>query len=267
MTYHTHNDFHLGDNLVVLNFLRRLALAHPGESFVHAAHECHLDQLMPVVADVPNVRLCRIEDRAPESRDVWKNAGAGTDGGGYWERHPDRNQFVPFHLAWFRDLAAAMGLESPVATATDLLFDYPELPDAKPTVTSAPFDFLIINSRPCSGQFMAYSDLYCLDPLIERLSHRHLCLVTQESKVPNIHCTRDHGATISSIGRLSLQCKYILAVATGPMWPTFNKWNQDSVQLRLILLEGERLDGLSPNIEHASTISAAERVLVERELI
>ena len=129
MTYKSFNEYHLGDNLIHLHFLRKLALAHPEHIFEHAVHAAHREQLLPIVEDLSNVRLTGIghpsimddlkKDRA--WRNVWKNANDR------WGRHPRRNQFAEYYLGWFSDLAHEMGLPTPFHKPADLLFDYPAI--------------------------------------------------------------------------------------------------------------------------------------------
>jgi hypothetical protein len=267
MTHHSYCEFHLGDNLAHLHFVRKMALRYPGEHFSHAAHECHLKQLAEVVQDVPNVTLVKHEDRHPEARDVWKNAH------GFWERHVLRNDYAGFYLAWFNTLAGEMAaragrpLESPLRSAADLLFDYPAILES-PGVCSWVFlrevqrpELLFVNSQPCSGQFRAYDSLTYLDPLIKDLAERYRTVVTQPTEIrlsdgSRIACTRDWDLSITGVGKLSLLVKYIVMISTGPSWPTMNVWNQETVKFRLVFLDREEL-GLTRNTVQVNTIEGA----------
>ncbi len=249
--------------MVHLHFLRKLALG-PGQhdEFIHAAHECYIPQLEEMVCDVPSIRLVRIEDRVPESRNVWKNAGAGTPAGGFWERHALRHDFGSFHLDWFDHLAKEMlGCLSPIHKTSDLLFDFPAMLGTNERREGAKLaqecDFLIVNSQPCSGQFLAFDDVHCMDGLIAEIAARHAVCCTAPTKVPNVPCTLDYGFTLADIGWLSRRCRHILGVATGPLWPTFNVWNRDTAQSRVVLIDnGERLD-LTFDTFHARTLEEA----------
>src|SRR6266699_2586382 len=119
----THNAYHLGDNLVHLNFLRRAALENPGRRFVHRAQWNYLDQLREVVADVPNIDLSDFNYMMPtNSIDAWRGAG------GFWYSHPDKFDFTKFHIkSWFPHLAKRMGIENPIGSTSDMLFDYPAI--------------------------------------------------------------------------------------------------------------------------------------------
>lgn len=280
MTFDSYNEFHLGDNLVHVHFLRKLALSQPEHTFRHFAHNMHIAQLAPV-ADVPanNVLLLPIEGevfqtmppaKRAQCRNAWKNAG------GAWQSHPLRNSWAGYHVEWFQKLSKEMGLESPINSPRDLLFDYPAIAAAwrvghlkigaavpwcwsstnhSPLFTN--FDILFINSQPGSGQFLDFDSPDCLAPMIEALlekGHRVICTNPTRSKCP---CTRDYDVSVTGIGNLSLTIPYHVMVSTGPAWPTFNVWNTLTTKLRLLMIGvDERMD-LPIHIEHVSTRAAA----------
>jgi len=157
----------------------------------------------------------------------------------------------------------------------DLLFDYPAI--QKDVTRRLPvgyqlekFDILFINSRPCSGQCLAYDDVNYFDPLIEELAKRYCLICTQKPASPGafgIRCTTDTEMTISEIGALSLRCNYIIGVATGPLWPTFNIWNQHSVTQRIVMLgNGEQLN-LGANVRQVTNRDEMKLELVKEGLL
>src|SRR5882757_5662003 len=155
MITRTHNAYHLGDNLVHLHFLRKVAIANPDRQFVHSAENRYHRQLRPVIADVLNIKL---EDyyghvTPPNSINAWRGENR------FWYEHPDRNDFVKFHLeAWFPQLCDRMQVENPMRTAADMLFDYPAIQNPmKDGTDGISFDVLVINSPPFSGQFQGYN--------------------------------------------------------------------------------------------------------------
>ena len=54
-------------------------------------------------------------------------------------------------------------------------------------------------------------------------------------------------------------------VSTGPSWPTFNVWNQNNVQTRLLFLERERID--LPRVIHCGTREEARARLQDQGLL
>lgn len=257
-TIRTHCALRLGDNLAHLHFLRGLAKRYPDVHFVHAAHLCYLQQMIEVVADLPNLQLRDIRHSHHElSHNAWKNAG------GFWESHELKNDYANFMLAWFDVLAQRLGLESPFERPEDLLFDYPAL--AQGETRFEPIDFLIVNSTPQSGQWRNYNRAQLTD-LISQLSKRHKVVTTEPCGL-RVPCTANTlGFSVTNIGQLSQCAKNIVMVSTGPSWPTFNVWNKDSVEFRLILIDHEVI-GLSKRTEQCATVPEALRVLKVRGLL
>lgn len=272
MLHQTYCDFHLGDNLVHLHFLRKQAIANPRDTFFHYAHDCHLEQLREAIEDLPNISIYSLDVKPSQAINAWKNSG------GYFENSWLKGDFSAFHIAWFGHLAQQMGLRTVFEKPTDFLFDYPALQKdvtrrLPPGYQLEKFDILFINSRPCSGQCMAYDDVNYFDPLIEELARKYCLIVTQKTNLParsgeyGIRCTTETEMTVSEIGALSLRCNYIVGVATGPLWPTFNIWNQHSVTRRLIMLSnGEQLN-LGANVRQVRDRDEMRSALVQEGLL
>lgn len=264
-TIRTHCALRLGDNLCHLHFLRGMAKKYPDVHFVHSAHLCYLQQMIDVVADLPNVQLRDIEHADKEySIDAWKNAG------GFWEKHPLKNDFANFSLVWFDELARRMSLESPFERPDGLLFDYPALyRDNLPDHLRKPIDWLVVNSPPMSGQWRGY-DQPAFNTLIQSLAQRGIVVTTHPTGLP-IPCTHQvMGFSVTNIGQLSQCAKNILMVSTGPSWPTFNVWNHSIEQFRLVLIDHENLAGLARDngmYDQCSSIASATRVLKVRGLL
>lgn len=296
MTHHTFCKFHLGDNLIVLNFLRRLAARYPEHRFVHAVKSGWLPQLREVVKDLPAISLLPLEQSPAGAIHAWSGAGRPLwclPFGGFRDQHSDKFNWSRFHIDWLRHLAGQMGLESPIAKPEDLLFDYPAI--REPVMPDWKCDVLVINARPGSGQLKAYQNASSwkhrfwqrfgkggvevhpedefLTPVIARLiAAGHNVVTTQPYRPPAgasptiPPCTANHGLSVTGIGNLSLRCKYIVMVATGPMWPTLNVWNVDTVKLRAILLDVERLN-LPGNMSYASTVADVNQMLQREGLV
>ncbi len=249
MITRTHNGYHLGDNLVHLHFMRKVALANPDREFIHAAQWQYIRQLSDLTSDIPNLNLMEYGYLTPsDSINAWRGDKQ------FWYSHPDRNDFVKFHVeAWFPYLADRMGVENPIKCAKDMLFDYPAIKNYTPVGFNG-CDILFISNRPESGQFQAF-DSNALAHLAGRLVSNHHNLINPATP------RKDRAfLSLGEIGYYSLHCHTILMVSTGPSWPTFNIWNQESVKNRIILLDNERVN-LSPNTTHCRTIDEASEVL------
>lgn len=262
-TIHTHCSVRLGDNLTHLQFLRKLAKRYPKTQFIHSANRNYLPELQGIIEDLANVELKGFEyegvwrEIQPEetgSIEAWKNHE------GFWENHPLKNDFCGFYVSFFDHLAKLMGLENPIKRPEHFLFDYPAL--IRKTPLDGPFDFLIINSPPMSGQLREYSDMSLM---IQRIAGRGHKIITTHP-IKGSPCTQEHNMTVTDIGALSRHCNAIIMVATGPAWPTFNIFNQSTIGLRIILLDNERIE-MAPNTVHVQNEAGVLAVLNKAGLV
>jgi hypothetical protein len=265
MTFRTHCAVRLGDNLAHLHFLRALAKAYPDQKFVHYAHRQYLPQLIEVVSDTTNVHLCDLETVEDGTGDYWsmrphqllRSVDAWKNAGGRWEKDEHRNDYANFMFRHFCGLAKRMGLS--FVPPPDFLFDYPALQGYKYPA----FDCLIVNSPPQSGQMPDFNPAH-LENLIGELSTKMSCVATARNRF--CPSTQDKMMSVTQIGALSRFCKYIVMVSTGPSWPTFNVWNKETIQLRVILI-GEEEVNLAPNTVHAHSAMDARAVLRVRGIL
>ena len=251
----TYNAYHLGDNLLTLHYLRGLAKAYPAFHFTHAAPATYLGQLAPLAADLPNLTLSALHDSPPPP--TAHNAWLGADGWFYGQ--PDRHDFVAIYLRHFRRLSQALGLPSPFTKARDLLFDYPAL--QMPAADGGVARILVVNSPPQSGQFQSFSH-EGFDRVIALLDAAgHNVITTSPSLIADIPCTQAQRMDVTAIGRLAQRCTAIIGVPTGPLWPTFNVWNADTIKTRILLLDTERVDILPEHTMHANHLSLVPELL------
>ncbi len=264
MKISTFNALHLGDNLVHLHFLRALAKKYPEHEFHHGAQDQYLGQLVPLCWDLPNLELHPIAQVGQGAINAWCGAG------GWWYQQPDTTDWLAAYKRWLDHLAGLMGLQNPIQERTDFLFDYPSLQRAEDTgamtdQTAPRADILVINSRPMSGQADGY-DHTAFDHIIEDLrAAGHVVAHTAPSLAGNF-CTMDRKMDVTAIGRLSQTVKAIVGVSTGPKWTTFNIWNRETVKLRLILCNRERVEML-PTVVSANSLSLFPEILRDRGLI
>jgi hypothetical protein len=262
----TFNALHLGDNLVHLHFLRALARRHPDIHFTHGAPAEHLGQLDPLVVGLPNLQLVDIGDVGQGAINAWRGAG------GHWYAHPQRLDFVAYHLAWFRHLAGQMQLETPFHCAADLLFDYPALSPSLSAYVLKPTTFLLVNSVPQSGQWSGYNLAAWAYLAAQLIRAGHTVTTTQPLQLAGypgpLPCTRDAPLSVTGIGRFShsehVRC--IIGCVTGPMWPTLNIYNCHRVH-RIHLLDHERVDLIPEHTVHTNSLSLVPELLRDRGLL
>lgn len=254
----------LGDNLMFLNFLRRVARANPERQFVHHALNQHLFQLRDVVEDIPNIELAEHTHMTPHDAIC---AWIGADR--YWYQHANRNDFVVFYLDWFVRLAKQMHVENPIRDVQAMLFDYPSILKPVPPSFTGNFEVLIVNSAPGSGQFSGYN-AYALAHLANEIAAKGHKVISTSAVPPGatatVLSTTTENLSVTQIGHLSLHCPTILMVATGPGWPTFNIWNRETVKQRIIFLT-EQWVNLAPNTQHCKTIPEAIPFLKQHGLL
>jgi hypothetical protein len=243
--YETFNEWHLGDNLVHLNFLRRLAVKHPDCQFVHACRVHYHEQLKPVVWPLANVKVVPLKGRNPHAVDAWVNHGAWTPRGGRSHHSPVRFDWVRFYPDFFADLARRMGLTTPMVSADDYLFDYPALKDE--TRLPGRWDYLVCNGSVMSGQLPGWKD-GDWDDVIEWLLKKGRSVVCTQPSRTGAVCTADHGLSVTGVGNVSMRVDGIIGCPSGAMWPTFNLWNKDKPR---ILVHGQATVALGTRTAHA----------------
>jgi len=221
-----HNDWHVGDQLAQLHFLRKLCAAYPDLSFRQFMPDCYLWQMLEVVEDTDRITLHPNNQRPNDSVDSWINYND------FCGRHKNYHyQYVEFYLEFYEHLAGRVGLESPIKTVADMLYDYPAI--RKSTPLSQPIGVLVINSAPLSEQFKDYNTGHFAALIQDLVAKGHKVAYTQKCPAPaEAICTTDAGLTVTGVGNLSLDCDYIISVGCGPMWPTINVWNQARVKSR-----------------------------------
>lgn len=262
MNHVTHCALRLGDNLQHLHFLRKLAHKYPRDHFTHYAHRAYLPNLIEVIADVDNIRLGDLDEACKPGRHYWDaepvtpSFNAWKNAFGFWEIAENGNDYVAFYVDFFDHLAHKMGLENPIQRAADFLFDYPALAPKRTTE----YDFLFVNSEPQSGQALGFQKSH-----LDRIAHDlhaagHAVITTEQTHNPQIPFTREFGATVTHVGVISNQCKNIIAVSTGPSWPTFNVWNEKTVDFRALIIDNERVD-IIPNTVHVKNAAQLRTAL------
>jgi hypothetical protein len=242
MTFDFYNNFHLGDCLLQLFFMRKCAGPRTGDRFILYCHNQYHKQLQEMIEDTNNVALKPFNEKPAHAFNSWIAADE------IWQHRIGKHghDHLDFLLEWFSLMAQKTGIgESPFKCKADLLFDYPAL--LKPTpLAGKEFDFLVVNAPALSGQFNF--DHREMDDLIEKIAARHRVVVTTPTRVPGVECTMNHGISVTGIGNISINCPYQVIVSTGPSWPTFNTFGAKNVKLRVVLLSQTRLNhaGFTP---------------------
>jgi hypothetical protein len=231
-TIDTYMQWHLGDNLLHLHFLRKLSEKYPEIQFRHALQAGYIGQCRELTQDMPHIALLPLlENQQQVGLDGWKGAE------GYFFNHPRKFEFGALYLDLFDKLARQMGLSTPFRVTDDLLFDYPAI---HKNPVSPVYDVLLINSEPLSNQLKSYSAADFVR-VAEALRARGHSVVTTR-KMEGFDCTLDKGYSVTDVAALSLHARYFIAVCTGVMWPSINVFNQEVHKFKIILNDHETVD-------------------------
>jgi hypothetical protein len=225
----TYNQYHLGDNLIHLNYLRRL-----GIPAVHHCHPMYHKELAPLVEGT-EITLGGTEVTAG-AVDAWINTG------NFLVSHPDKKDWVKFHFAWFDRLSEKLRVDNPIKTVDDFLFDYPALNKQ----VYPHFDYLIINAPPNSGQLPDFNYEFFKAKAQELLDQGFTVATTHPTDIR--YSTMDLGMSVSDIGNLSKYVSHIISVDTGPLWPTFNVHNKETVKTRIVYGTTSTKMDITPNV-------------------
>jgi len=230
---HTYNEYHLGDQLIHLHYLRQVCKENPHLEFTHYCNPQYHAQLQPLCEDVPiTIADLSIPPGAVNSWIGYKN---------FFYNHGARRDWVMFHQSWFDYLSDRLEVANPIACREDFLFDYPRLN----RFDYPAYDYLIINSPPASGQLPDYTPQFFENRVKNLLNEGKTVVTTYPTGM--CQCTLDYGQDVTGIGALSNMVKHIEAIDTGPLWPTFNIFNKDKVLSRTIYgTTSDRID-LAPN--------------------
>jgi hypothetical protein len=116
-----------------------------------------------------------------------------------------------------------------------MLFDNKEL--LNDSDLSKEIDFLFINSRPMSGQFMDFN-INKINNIISELKEIG-SVVTTAPNNQGVPCTLDYKLSLMGIGNLSIYSKNIISVMTSPIIPCFNVFNVNKFESFIVLENGQ----------------------------
>ena len=232
-TVEFYNEYHLGDNVFHLTFLRKLSRL-VDDNFVYYVNTNYLPELNKhLLGYMDRIELRSLEHRTPTAHNAWI--------GEIYYNHPNKFLYDKFYVDWFNYLTNKIYGKS---FNIDMVSDYPMLASSSPRA-----DILFINSVPNSNQFE--NDTSLLDDVIRKLNSRYRIITTK--KVNGVECTLDHSMSLVNIGALASDSKNIIAVNTGPISTCLNKWTLQNVESWTIAAAG--LSYSFDNVSHASNLS------------
>lgn len=218
MNVHSINS-HCGDLQWAAQALYRM----PGNHILR----CHQDYIIPLRELVAGTNVS-IEDCSVipvNSYDGWVASGLFEHRG---IRYQDNVDILGFVQKYFNALAEEGGFPPCFPTRENMVCAWPSI-QAYNWGKDYFCGILFVNADPKSGQCPGYSSSE-MDFLIRAAeSVGHSVCVIEKAQL-----------TLPQIGALSIHAKLIVGCATGPWWPTANKWNTDTQ--RICMLDPMRLD-------------------------
>lgn len=240
---------HLGDCYWCCQMLSRV---QDEEKTIYVKSE-HVNALAGLFSSITVLPVEQMPEGTP---DGWIANGRFADKGVHWSCQEDIMGFVRQYMNGFAAEAGIAGAfdqpESMLCGQFSMILEDVPVPA---------FDILAVNCDPTSGQCPGYSSSEFDGLLLQLRSRGHRVLCTNPTSA-----SPWNNFTLREIGNLSIRAKTIIAVASGPMWPTWNIWNRNCD--RYIFLDPMRLDfGVEGRVRHAGSAEQMRQQMVEDGLL
>jgi len=252
-TIYTHIEYHLGDNISHLHYIKKVALLNPSLYFEHYLKPNYINELSPYIKGLHNVKILSLYKKPIYSQNAWKNYK------NIWLLRNKDESFTDFYIRYFNELSKRLKIKNPIIYKEDFIFDNPVI--SKDGIFKK-YDFLIVNSEPLSGQFNYSTEE--LNKLIADLSVKYSIITTK--KLNGFDCTLDFGYGLNEIAIQSLYCKYHLMIATGPCWLVLNKTNCHKSS-GIFLLGEEEVINFSNNMNTFASIKELKNALLNKKIL
>jgi len=131
-------------------------------------------------------------------------------------------------------IAASCGLENPIKTKHDMVFDLPVTPRRK-DCPDGPFKFLVINAPSQCNEFDYRAEDW--EWLLRECSKRGRTICTHPNKA-GVFSTWENGWSTMDLGNIAHRAENVIAIHTGPLWPCINTRSINTVQFWLICTRG-----------------------------
>ena len=222
--YHFYNDYHYGDNLLNLKFLKNILhyLKDANIKIIYYYNKRYIKNVYELERYIDNdiITLRTTNYRPRDAICLWMGC-INFDKVNY------SNFDIYFNL-FYKNITTILNLDNKQIN-TSLYQDEEYLLDIYNSLDSKykDIDILIINSVPYSGQIQYNKeewDKMCID-----LSKKYN-IVTTTFVNNDIKCTFTDGLRLQDIGAISTHVKYIIAVHSGPIVPCYNSLTKKNVK-------------------------------------
>jgi hypothetical protein len=137
------------------------------------------------------------------------------------------------YFEFFTKLSEDIGVPCPFKDSNGILMNNPTILERAHPDIPEDFDILLINSAAYSNQYRQPARFF--DEFIEQLKDQYKIITTRSPADQSIPCTLDYGLNLLQIGNISTKVKYVVAVATSPIIPSFNVWSIETVKKWAVL--------------------------------
>lgn len=220
--FNLYNCYHLGDSVFTLHFLNKYKnFDYNFNYFVKPEYITELNQHITN----EKINLFDITKGVPaNSYNTWIGHNQ------FFHKYiTNDNHYDLFYVKYFKMLSETLQIENFFNNKEDMLFDNSNFKIS----TNKSYDYLLINSKPFSGQLASYNERDFID-LCDYLTNKNFSFITTQ-KVKDYECTRDYKMSLIDIGNLSNYCSNIVAINTAPIIRTFTIQNINTIKNRFIL--------------------------------
>lgn len=227
-----YNQQHLGDSVFHVQYLRKLCENYHDLRFFYYINKSYFKEINAQINEFKDrIILMPLKDMPEDSICAW--AGARVDGVRMPVKAGKKGRIFLLNERYkiFYDMISKqIGVDNPIDN-NGMVMDNPVI--AQKLDNDLNPDVLIINSIPQSKQYRYNSSHF--ETQVEAWKDRYSIVVTKRLYDESIPCTLDYGLNLLQIGHLSINAKYVIAIATAPIINCFNKWNIDTVEKWFVL--------------------------------
>lgn len=244
MIFSFYNDWHLGDCVLHLYYLRALedyGYEHTYDFYVRPEY---ISELQTQITGYKNIRILPRQYAPSNSINSWINVN------NYFFNDILSWDYNNFYIRWFGYLSEKIGLINPVKS---MVCKYKEIINNIPKDS---WDILYINSEGFSNGYIYNKMQY--DELANLLEKKFKILTTH--KIDGFECTRDYNWNLLQIAGASINCKYVIGNNTSPIHLCFNKWTLPNIK-KWFVLDARNTFTFNNNIEIIQEYSQWNKIL------
>lgn len=230
-----YNQYHLGDCVFHLHFLRKLLpLLDTNEFIEFGVNPNYIPELVKHIVDIDRIKIIPIGEIKGQAINSHINAF-----GNYGEIFAAAGgDYAECYVEFFKQLCCKYNLPNPIRAKHDMLWDNPLSAEARlPHEFTGDIDYFVINAPCYSGQFNYNRADF--DYLFKKLEKSARIVCTHPAGAYNIPATLSHGLSLVEIAKIAIRSKRIIGIHTAPMIPCLNVWNIQSTEEWILFSERE----------------------------